>query len=172
MVEDHHIVIDDRVIAECADVMEIVDPMWWTINFYSDPETFAASGEIFTSEQRYLHAMIWYMSEVHNGGHSQFYSNSTGMVWQTALAGFEHFGLPQFQAILQESVSRFGESPPSLDRDAREDALDLIEDAGVHFDDLDKRLWEMAKNEAVLDRIMDFVKRHPSMFHFNGIVRH
>ena len=172
MPKDYRIVIDDASVQSCSDVFDIVDPMWWTIEFHDDPETYARTGAAFTPEQRQLHAMLWYMSEVHNGGHSQFYSNSTGMVWQDALEGFGHFGLPGFQAILAESVSRFGETPPSLERKARNQRLDAIEEAGVHFDDLDEALWALAESDAVYDRLLDHVKLNPAAFHFDGVVRH
>ena len=172
MAKDYRIVIDDTSIQSCNDVFDIVDPMWWTIEFHDDPETYALTGASFTPEQRQLHAMLWYMSEVHNGGHSQFYSNSTGMVWRCALEGFGHFGLPGFQAILAESVARFGEPPPSLDHGARNHRLDAIEGAGVHFDDLDEALWGLGESEAVLDLLLEYAKRNPATFHFDGVVRH
>lgn len=51
-------------------------------------------------EQRYLLAINWYFGEVNNGGHHQFFYNSTGIVWEdVVLNGFKHFGMNEYAAI-------------------------------------------------------------------------
>lgn len=67
------------------DEISIVDPMWHTINIYDSYEQYLKSAEKFTTEQRYLLALTWYNAEVSNGGHHQFFFNSTGIVTNDTL---------------------------------------------------------------------------------------
>ena len=46
----------------------------------------------FSLPQRYVFAIQWHIGEVNNGGHYQFYDNSTGIVWEDSLKGFEVIG--------------------------------------------------------------------------------
>ena len=61
--------------------------------------------------------MIWYIAEVNNGGHDQFYFNSTGIVWKDALAGFGELGIDEAVEIIQEQLDayqpNFGKGPPN-----------------------------------------------------------
>ncbi len=73
----------------------------------------------FSGPQRLVFAIHWYRAEVNNGGHVQFYSNSTGIVWRDALAGFEAMGLSDYAAVVRDSARLLGGDPP-LDREKRE----------------------------------------------------
>jgi len=54
--------------------------------------------------QRYIFTIEWYIAEVNNGGHDQFYFNSTGIVWKNALKGFEEIKHTKAHNILKESI--------------------------------------------------------------------
>ena len=90
------------------DPMAVIDPVWWRGNIYDGPEAYEGSLGSFTKAQRFVWAMLWYDAEVNNGGHDQFYGNSTGIVWRDALSGFEAIGAPEAAAILRESANRLG----------------------------------------------------------------
>lgn len=160
------VVVDDDFIAAAHDVMTVIDPVWWLANFYEDHGNYEASLAQFSRLQRFVWAMLWYNAEICNGGHSQFYSNSTGMVWQDALLGFEVVPICEAYDILSESVRRLGGSP-SLDRDERNEQLD---DMKPNFDDLDDRYYALIKEQSLEDTLLAFVKRRPRDFNFYGDV--
>lgn len=161
-----HLRIDDATVAAADDIGPLIDPVWWTANFYETPEVMEASLAGFTAPQRRAWAMVWYLSEVFNGGHDQFYSNSTGAVWAEALAGFDDASLPQIAAILGESAARMG-GAPSLDRDARNAFMDQAE---PDFSDLDDALYALLDEIGVNGRILDYAKERPQAFRFDGVV--
>jgi hypothetical protein len=160
--------IDDTVIAT-GDPMKVIDPVWWLATFYDGPDAYEESLKRFSKSQRLIWAMFWYVSEVNNGGHDQFYSNSTGMVWRDAVEGFEMLGVSEIAALLFESALRMGGSP-SLDREARERQL---EETNANFDDLDDQFYEIENSGAVdLDAIMmEFIRANATDFYFDGMVK-
>ena len=97
------VVIDDAYIA-AHDAHEVLEPVWWKGNIYGTPADYEASLSAFSVHQRRLFAIEWYEAEVNNGGHDQFYSNSTGIVWRDARAGLSDLGLEEGIAILDESA--------------------------------------------------------------------
>jgi hypothetical protein len=111
-----HLTINDEVINK-GDWSLIIGPVWWAVNMDGEQE-YANSLRPFSREQRYIHAIAWYLADVNNGGHSQFYLNSTGIVWKDALEAFKEIGLEQLAEIIDKSVSRIGGNP-SLDQAKR-----------------------------------------------------
>lgn len=147
---------------------DVCKPMFELINIYDGYEQYLKSAEGFTLEQRYLSAIHWYWGEVINGGHHQFFYNSTGIVWQDALNGFKHFGMPEFADNFQKVVDYCG-GTISFDRQERWNMLEELEEKNG------EELW------AVLGKADDFVykhqreegewdyiKAHPEQFVFDG----
>lgn len=157
------VVVDDAVIAG-DDPMAVIDPVWWTASFYEDYETYERTLAGFSWPQRLVWAVLWFNSEVCNGGHDQFFSNSTGMVWPEALEGFDAIGRPDLSAILREAVARFP-SPPPREREPREDLLDACES---NFDDLDDLYF--AQEGDIYDALMTYIRAQPEAFYFAGEV--
>ena len=158
-----HICVDDSII-ETADPEKILEPVWWSGNIHDGPEEYDKSLSVFSHAQRLLYALTWYCSELLNGGHDQFYSNSTGMVWKEAMGAFEALELPEFASILRESAERLGGSP-SLDHQARKGQLDACK---PDFSDLDQHFYEADKRVNLDGRIMSFIRARPSDFYFEG----
>jgi Domain of unknown function (DUF4375) len=92
-----------RPASEANLVGEVLNVIWKHADFYSDEYTFLRSGDPATKGQLGIYAATWYISEVANGGHQQFFKNSAGMVWQQALAGFTMPGARKHKAILQQA---------------------------------------------------------------------
>lgn len=84
-----HVKIDDATIDKSTP-FEIVEPAWNAANIYDSVDEYDRSLASFSKEQRLLVAVSWYIAEVNNGGHAQFYGNSTGIVWPDALEGCKH----------------------------------------------------------------------------------
>src|SRR5690606_8240137 len=146
------ITINDSVIAS-RDPMAVIDPLWWTVNIYGSKDEYEKDLEPYSFNQRAVFAIMWYMGEVNNGGHFQFYTNSTGIVWEDAMYGFELIGLIEGKEIIEESARRFG-NKPSFDRTERENLLDSIDE---DFEDLDTRFYDLDNKVNLTERIADYI---------------
>lgn len=104
-----------------------------------------------TTPQLHCHALFMYDAEVNNGGHSQYFFNTSGMHWQEALAGLEAIGARERHALLAEALSQFGKEFPAIDRTQRKNQLAKIirrnEDA---FDEIDERYFASKERLEVL----------------------
>jgi hypothetical protein len=160
-----HVKIDDKVM-ETRDPMKVIDPLWWTVSIYDSKEQYEKDLQPFSFHQRAVFALMWYMAEVNNGGHSQFYSNSTGIVWEDAMDGFELIGLMEGKEIIEESARRFG-TRPSFDREERENALDKLDE---DFDDLDTRFYKLDSTVNITEKIADYILKNKIGFYFEGDV--
>ncbi len=164
--ETVHVRVDDGTIA-AGDPGAIIEPVWWSANIYDGPEEYERSLLQFSRAQRLVFAVTWYRSEVNNGGHHQFYLNSTGIVWKDALEAFRAMGAPEFARIIEESAQRLGGSP-SLDRQERDRQLDTF---APDFNDLDKRYYAAEEKLDLDGQIIKFIRARPSDFHFEGKIR-
>ena len=160
-----HVRIDDEVIDQ-GDPWAVIDPVFWTADIYDGEAEYNNSLAPFSREQRYLLAVSWYMAEVNNGGHDQFYYNSTGIVWKDALAGFRDMGLDQAAAILEESAKRMGGNP-SLDRETRWEQMDAY---GLTSDDLDDRFYDLQATGRLDVAMQEYIAQHREAFYYEGDV--
>lgn len=165
MVETRRYVVDADTI-ERGDLDEIIDPIWMGSNFYQGPSEYDASLRQFSEGQRWVWAVLWYDREVANGGHDQFWGNSTGAVWSDALEGLGVIGLTDLQGILSEAISRF-DGVPSRVRLEREGQLARCE---VGFDDLDDRYSASSECGDLEARLLAFIRSKPEMFIFDADV--
>lgn len=72
-----------------------------------------------TTPQQHYYAVLMYDTEVNNGGHSQYFVNSSGEHWKEAIAGLKAIGAPSRAAILQEAGALFGPEGPAVDSNTR-----------------------------------------------------
>ncbi len=164
--ENKFLKIDDKTI-EKRDPMAVIDPLWWKVNIYGSKEDYEKDLQSFSIQQRAVFAVMWYMSEVKNGGHYQFYTNATGIVWRDAQEGFGLIGIREGKKIIAESALRFG-APPSFDRLERENQLDLINES---FKDSDRLFYKLDSETDLVERIADYITANPSPFYFEGEVK-
>lgn len=146
---------------------DIVEPMWGTISIYDGYEKYLQSAQTFTLEQRYLLAITWYFAEVNNGGHHQFFHNSTGTVWEDALNGFKHFGMNEYTANFQKVIDYCG-GTISFDREERYRMLEKLEENEEEFykllDEADNFVFKYEGEENELT----YIKNYPEKFVFEG----
>ncbi len=157
----------NAVTIESGDLWKIIEPVLWTGNIYDGPEEYEISLQTFSAAQRFAFAVIYYCMEINNGGHDQFYSNSTGIVWKDALAAFQAFDLPEFASILRESTNRIG-GAPSLDRRVRAEQLNRFT---PDFHDLDEQFYDAEKVIDLDSRMVSYIRTHPADFYFDGMIR-
>lgn len=88
--------------------------------------------------------------EVYNGGFDQFFSNSSGIVINDAIAGFGEMDLDQHAAIAQEALALMGDAfvQDRWERCRRMYAAFPDNCATDIFDDLDRRFYAAGEDEA------------------------
>lgn len=153
----------DYLLSDAMDPMEVIDPLWWSVSIYDGEETYNTHLQSFTLPQRYVFAIQWYIAEVNNGGHDQFFFNSTGVVWKDALQGLRAIGHSQAAGVLQKAVDKLGGDPP-LDRSARQDLLD---DDTLDFEECDDAFCEISDWD---DVFKGYIHAHADDFVFHGYV--
>ena len=160
-----HRTITIEEIQSTDDMWTINEPMYWTINIYGSYDDYLESGKPFTLEQRYLNAICWYFAEVNNGGHHQFLYNSTGIVWEDALAGLRLFKMDELADNLQSVIDYFGGSVP-FDRAERWTILQDWENEEELFDFLDGKDDVVYEYDGIFEDA--FVHENPQLFVFDG----
>ena len=159
------VVVDDSLIAK-GDPFEIIDPVWWTANIYESYSDYEKSLFNFSQEQRFIFAICWYMTEVNNGGHEQFFYNSTGIVWKDVLDAFNKIGADRNVAILKDAINLFTENP-SFNRKERIRQMKNYDNE--KSDIIDDKYYD---SEIELQRhIIKYVKENSAEFYFRGEVK-
>lgn len=163
--ETVHVVITASTVESTTDTFALIEPLWERVDIYNSWAKYEATLKPFSIGQRHLFAIHWYRSEVNNGGHEQFFSNSTGIVCEHAIAALEALGLPEGASILRTASQRLGGA--SREREARENQL---ESAGADFEDLDDHFFKLEGTGVLDEKMLAFAREHPSDFLFAGDV--
>ena len=174
MVSKHFEITKEDILAGKYDPQSIIDPLWWSVSIYDGKEQYEKDLAPFTASQKAVFAIQWYAGEVCNGGHDQFLCNSTGIVWEDALKGFEMIGAAKCADILRDVVKKCNGSIP-FDRDERNDLLDRItadpDNEGEYLDLFEENDSDFYDEEDELETsIMAYVKSHADDFVFIGDV--
>ena len=149
------------------DYFVIIEPVFWAVSIYDGPVRYEDDLAPFSKEQRFVLAIHWYLSEVNNGGHDQFYYNSTGIVWKDALQAFVAIGAVDVAAIVEESARRLG-GEPSLDTEERQEQMDST---NAEFDDLDDKLFQLQEKVDFDKKVLEFIRANRQHFFFSGVVK-
>jgi hypothetical protein len=107
---------------------QLVKTVWDNISIYDGPEEFLSQFARSPPVARTLFAAHWCQSEVLNGGFSQFFGNSTGVLAPEAAVAFDSIGMPKAAQKVKDAMQWFG-SPFPRDRGARQDLLERYFDA-------------------------------------------
>ena len=158
--------IGDREI-QGDDYFAVIEPVFLFVSIYDGPQRYEEDLANFSTEQRLVLAYHWYLSEVNNGGHDQFYYNSTGIVWPDALKAFRELGHSEVVAIINASVNRLGGNP-SLDREKRQEQLEQLK---PNFEDLDQQLFRLEERADFDEKVLEFIRTHREGFLFSGVVK-
>lgn len=97
---------------------DLVEYVWGRIKTYEGEETFLEAFTKYPREVGHLFAAHLTHAEICNGGFTQFFDNTTGVLAPEAIEAFEAIGLPEVSSIIKEAVSLFS-TPYLRDRDKR-----------------------------------------------------
>ncbi len=162
IVKRHYKVTDEMI--DSGRVQSIIEPLWWSVSIYDGESEMNSGLEPFSEQQKYVWAVQWYVAEVENGGHDQFFFNSTGIVWKLALEGLRAMDCGKFAEILEQAAKRVGGNP-SLDRDQR---CDEMEKYSAEFVDLDREFYEC--DELLYGKTADYIRANRKAFYFDGMI--
>ena len=139
----------EDVVAGTIETYQLLEPMYDLIDL-SDNLTYECTAKQFSRPMRLIFAVDSYMAEVYNGGHDQFFFNSTGVVWRDALEGLEAIGAQAAASILKRVIGRIDCEIPD-DADERRKMMDDLED-GI-FEEDDQAFYDMSGNIEELVKI-------------------
>lgn len=167
-----HFDFNEKDIAEGKySAWQLIQPLWFNVNIYDSLDVYNQDLKPFSNAQRKILGLLWYEAEVCNGGHDQFFSNSTGIVWKDAIECMRMIGADKIADNFQKAVDMFGGSIP-FDYDDRNIALEkLYEDKNFDgFEQIDKFYY--TENDNIYHLMKDYVKLHASEFVVNGNYRY
>ena len=139
----------EDVVAGTIETYQLLEPMYDQIDLSNDL-TYEYTAKQFSCPMRLIFAVDSYMAEVYNGGHDQFFFNSTGVVWRDALEGLEAIGAQEAASILKRVIGRIDCEIPD-DADERRKMMDDLED-GI-FEEDDQAFYDMSGNIEELVKI-------------------
>lgn len=114
--------------------------------------------------QQHVLAAYAYDAEVCNGGHAQYFTNSSGNRWPTALDALEALGAKQRAAVLRDACALFPDNHPPTERDPRCALVaGFSTSADQALDALDKRYYA-AESEQIELLISLYALEHPDDF--------
>ena len=148
------------------DAWELIQPLWYNVSIYDGIEVYNRDLAPFSDAQRKILALFWYDSEVCNGGHDQFFSNSTGIVWKDAYEAMRMIGANLYADNFQKAIDMFGGEVP-FDRDERNDVLDKLYEDEI-FDDFNEIDMFYYGEENINQLMNEYVKAHASEFVIKG----
>lgn len=92
-----------------------------------------------------------YDAEVVNGGHSQYFGNSSGGDYRQAIEGLREINALKKSAILEEAVQVFGSKGPPKDWEKRRKLVYSFSEEQQNFlDGLNDRYYASEENVAML----------------------
>ncbi|MDB2687117.1 DMP19 family protein [Mariniblastus sp.] len=160
-----HVAIDNSNIGD-LDIWEIVDPVWWTADFWSGVEKYRQSVEQFTQEQRLMVTLCLYLSDVKTGGHELYFLSPFGNFWRDVLLGFELLQLSSSAQVLDDALGKF----PGIPSDSETDRELEIEKHAIDFFECDSRFRTLNANLRIEQVMTNYARAHPASFYFSGSI--
>jgi Domain of unknown function (DUF4375) len=135
----------------------VLGPIWDSIDI-SSPDSFDRTFKAVPRKLGSLYAAHFCQSEVCNGGFTQFFWNSTGVLAPEAADAFGEIGQHEVANVVQRAMSIMG-SPYARDRASRWSALARLSGAPLQggrsqytnvrlFEPLEKEFYSLLRTEA------------------------
>ena len=155
----------EYIMSDDADPMEIINPVWWELDIYDSYDNYLKSAERFTKLQRYVVAAEWYSGEVCNGGHDQFYYNSTGIVWEDVLNCFKMFDDKRYADILQRSAELMGGRPSFVRKERWKQQEAMSDEEYERLEALDSEFYDL---DGLNDELLKLIRANIDDFVYSG----
>lgn len=138
----------EELLSGNIEAAQAIEPMLDLIDLENE-EAYERTMKLFTRPQRLVFAVEAYTAEVCNGGHEQFFFNSSGVVWKDALEGLAAIGAEEAAAILARVVAKLERQIPD-DAEKRRAMMDKLEE-GL-FEEDDDAFYDMEVDLAELEK--------------------
>jgi hypothetical protein len=122
----------------------LLEPVCDVINIYEGPETFLMTFGQVRHEAGLLYAATFCQSEVCNGGFTQLFSNSTGVLAPEAVEGFIAIGQVRVANTVSQAISALN-TADIRERKARQAALGLLPPDS--FRELEDKFYDLIGTE-------------------------
>ncbi len=118
--------------------------------------------DALSQPQKHYFTVFCYHGEVNNGGHSQYFVNSSGDHWKDAIKGLKAIGANSRLNILDEATRLFGSKGPSEDNSKRHQQISGFSSRQDQLlGELDGKYYECDENiEVLLSRYAIAHKEH------------
>ena len=104
---------------------KLIESMWDQINIYDGPDVFLKTYAAAKQPAGLLYAAHFAQSEICNGGFKQLFRNSTGVLSQEAVEGFQAIGMNRTDSLVAAAMEALG-SPFPRDRNERQKRFENV----------------------------------------------
>lgn len=142
-----------------------IGPLQHWIEFPGDsPYRFGRLWKKAAEAQALLYAADLCVFEVCNGGFTQLFFNTTGMLAPEASRAFAMLQLPEVAQLVDAALAMFGDPYPRKTAERHPRLEKLMEECGEPFFDLDQRFWALVPYENFPALADAYVARNLSRF--------
>lgn len=145
------------------DYYTIFEPMEKKVKLDGSYEEYENSLRNFTESQRLIFAVCQYLMEVYNGGHDQFFYNSSGIMWKDVLDGLKLIGYKEGYKNYNNVIKCFNDEIP-YDRLKRQKFLETKEKELSKLDDYDDVIYNNLNFD---DKLIDYIYNHAEEFTYS-----
>jgi hypothetical protein len=135
-----------------------VEPYWRKVSIYGTPERLERDLRKVPPPVLVLLPVFWCNSEICNGGFSQLFLNSTGILVPEAIAGYRTLKRRKLANVVAKAASLLGKNY-ARDRSLRHKRLKKLGAAGLKtcfwpcFEKFDKRYFKLLEEEGLEETI-------------------
>ena len=145
------------------DYNKIFEPMEKVVKLDGSYEEYECSLKNFTASQRLVFAVCKYLMEVYNGGHDQFFYNSSGIMWKDVLDGLQLIEYKEGYENYRNVIKCFNDEIP-FDRLERQQYLETKEEELSKLDYYDDVIYNNLNFD---NKIIDYIYNHPDEFTYS-----
>ena len=152
-------------------VHEVTQRMWWGLETPYEPDERLSQ---VPAGQRAVYALEWTAAEVGNGGFHQYFSNSTGSLFNETLEGVEVLGGDRYIDVLNDAAAVFPRGRVPESRAEREEVLDrLTADQEEELNRIDETFFALLDHPTLNPATLSatYIRAYPAEFFVRPLPR-
>lgn len=145
----------------------VIEPISPYVNVSGSYKDYLNDISQFSTKQRHILSVNWYISEVYGDGHYEFFTGPYGMVYLDAIEGLKAIGADKYAKILENAAAEFdGMNNPLLDLDKRVEAITHLD---LNFEEADDAMYSLDEyGEGIQALQMAYIRSHVNDFLFTN----
>lgn len=162
--------VDDKTINELGP-LEVIEPLWGSVNIYDGEKEYLEGLTRWSKPQQWIFAIEWYQSEVNNGGHCQFFTNSAGIVWREAVEGLFEIGCDKLAKNLLKISCAYpdGFSRNHEERNAQLGIFESRNEYEAAYNQADDLFYELTSNDDLTIAETKYIKANRGAFYVHEV---